>query len=234
MATVAQKPPAPERELEARYQARLEAELARLREQSQKAVEEFKKSFPPPTEEQIERLLYPELSEFSLELGGRRFVLRELPALTEKKFLRLVEQKLPALVADILRFDERLGDDPVKAFLHLLSRAESALDLVSEACALVLDPTGEQGITRDYVQAHASTARQLRILQAQLLLNSGRDFLSRLFPAPRATEEPPPAGNAAAKNNPVISDSLPQSVGSNFSAQAPELSPETSRWDNSP
>lgn len=234
MATVAQKPPAAERELEARYQARLEAEIARLREQSQRAVDEFKKSFPPPTEEQIERLLYPELSEFSFELGGRRFLLRELPALAEKRFLRLVEQKLPALVADILRFDERLGDDPAHAFTHLLSRAESALDLVSEACALVLDPTGEQGITRDYVQAHASTARQLRILQAQLLLNSGRDFLSRLFPTLRATEDPPPDGNAVTKNNPATSDSLPQSVGSNFSAKARPRSPENSRSGNSP
>ncbi len=224
MASTVHKPAVTEHAFEARYQARLEAEVARLREQSQKTVEEFKKSFPPPTEEQIERLLYPELSEFSFELGGKRFVLRELPALTEKKFLRLVEQKLPALVAEVLRFDERLGDDPAKAFTHLLTRADAALDLVSEACALVLDPTGELSISREFVQKHASTLRQLRILQAQLLLNAGRDFLSQLFPAwgnPIQTGRDTP-------------DSPQPSAGSNSSGKAPEPLPENSHWDNSP
>lgn len=174
-----------ERELETRYQTRLDQEIARLREQSHKAVEDFKRSFPPPSDQQIERLLYPELSEFSVELGGRRFHLRELPALVEKRFFRLVEQRLPALIGEILSFEERLGDNAVQAFTHMLTRATSALDLVADACALVLDPAGEAGVTREFVQQHASTAYQLRILQAQLLLNGARDFLSRLFPALR-------------------------------------------------
>ncbi|MGH9860653.1 MAG: hypothetical protein ACRD5F_11575, partial [Candidatus Acidiferrales bacterium] len=184
---------AAERALEARYEARLEREMERLREQSQRAVEEFKRSFPPPSDEQIERLLYPELSEFQVELGGRRFALRELPATVEKKFLRLVEQKLPALMAEVLAFDERLGDDAERGFTRLLARAASALDLIADACVLVLDPLGESGVTSEFVQQHASTARQLRILKAQLLLNGGRDFLSRLLPAlrsPVATEGP--------------------------------------------
>lgn len=207
-----------EQELEARYRARLDHEVARVREQAQKAVEEFKKTFPPPGDEQIERLLYPELSEFSVVLGGRRFVLRELPALVEKKFLRLVEQKLPALVAEILRFDERLGDDAVQAFGHVLSRAETALDLVSEACVLVLDPVGEAGLTREFVQQHASTSYQLRILKAQLLLNGGRDFLSRLFPG--WLEE--------ATNRQPIPDLPPPLAGSSSSDNLPDLSPADS------
>lgn len=210
------------RELEARYQARLEQEVARLREQSQKAVEDFKRSFPPPSDEQIERLLYPELSEFEVALGGRRFPLRELPALAEKKFLRLVEQKLPALVGEILSFDERLGDDPQRAFAHVLSRAGAALDLVSEACVLVLDPTGEAGLAREFIQQHASTARQLRILQAQLLLNGARDFLSRLFPGWTA----PPTPAAATPG------SAPSQAGSNSSGSRPAQSPDDSPSDN--
>ena len=182
-------------DLEARYQQRLEQEVTRLREQSRRAVEDFKKTFPPPSDEQIERLLYPELSEFSVELGGRRFVLRELPALTEKRFLRLVEQKLPALVSEILSFDERLGQDPGQAFTHLLGRAGAAMDLLSETCMLVLDAAGEAGLTREFIQQHASTSRQLRILQAQLLLNGGRDFLSRLFRDPAAHVPSPPQGD---------------------------------------
>lgn len=220
--------------LEARYQARLEQEVARLREQSQKAVEDFKRSFPPPSDEQIERLLYPELSEFTVELGGRRFALRELPALAEKKFLRLVEQKLPALVGEILRFDERLGDEPAAAFTHLLSRAGVALDLVSEACVLVLDPAGEHNLTREFVQQHASTARQMRILQAQLLLNGARDFLSQLFPAlraPQATEGPAPTPADPSSATP---GSPPPSVGSNSSANPPEPSPGDSPSASSP
>lgn len=224
-----------DRELDPRLQAQLDAEIARLRAQSQKAVEEFKRNFPPPTEEQIERLLYPELSEFLFELGGRRFVLRELPALTEKKFLRLVEQKLPALVAEILRFDERLGEDPSRAFTQLLTRAETALDLVAEACVLVLDPSGEQGIHREFVQAHASTARQLRILQAQLLLNAGRDFLSRLFPTWMPPEPQPAAVHSAATDNATITpDWPPQSAGWSSSEKAPAPSPGDSPWDSSP
>jgi len=217
-------------DLEARYQARLGQEVARLREESQRAVEQFKRTFPPPTDEQIERLLYPEFSEYSVELGGRRFALRELPALVEKKFIRLVEQKLPALAKEILSFDERLGDDPGQAFTRLLARAGAALDLVSEASVLVLDPAGEAGLTREFVQQHASTAYQLRILKAQLLLNGGRDFLSQLFPAlsPPAADE-----GREPEINPVIHASPPPSVGSNSSGSPPEPLPGASPSDSS-
>lgn len=211
-----------ERTLETRYRAQLDEEVMRLREQSRQAVEQFKRSFPPPTDDQIERLLYPELSEFTVELGGRRFVMRELPALAEKRFLRLLEQKLPQLLSEILSFDERLGDNAAGAFGGLLSRAGSALDLIAEACVLVLDPEAEAAITRDWVQQNASTSRQLRILRAQLLLNGARDFLSRLFPgwipaevSPNPTRVPPPP-----------------SVGSSSSVNPPETSPGASRLDS--
>ncbi len=216
-----------ERNLESRYAARLDAEIARLREQSRDAVEEFKRSFHPPNDEQIERLLYPELSEFTVEFGGRRFSLRELPALHEKKFLRLVEQKLPALVEEILSFDERLGDPAGNAagtFAGILTQAASALELISEICVLVLDPDGAQGLTREFIQQHASTARQLRILKAQLMLNGARDFLSRLFPALGAE-------NLSVRDTRV---SPAPSVGSSSSASHPEPSPGDSPSDNWP
>jgi hypothetical protein len=230
-----------ERELEARYQARLDQEVTRLRHDSRRAVEEFKRSFPPPSDEQIEKLLYPELSEFAVELGNRRFVLRELPALVEKRFLRLVEQKLPALVAEVLSFDTQLGEpasDAAAAFTRLLTRAGTALDMVADACALVLDPTGEHGVTREFIQQHASTARQLRILKAQLLLNGTRDFLSPLFPGPKAQNGPegPLRSNAAASTSTLTDTpgSPPPSVGSNSSAGLRTPSHEISPWDNLP
>lgn len=181
--------PNPIAEIEARYQQRLETEVQRIRGESRAAVEEFKRSFPPPSDEQIERLLLPELHTFPVELGGVYFELRELPAVVEKKFLRLVEQKLPALVEEILGFEERIGENAARVFADVLGRAETALDLVSEACVLVLDPAGERSLTREFVQKHASTARQLRILQAQLKLNGARDFLSQLFPVLRTPQE---------------------------------------------
>ena len=212
-------------ELEGRYTARLDAEIARLGEQSRNAVDEFKRSFPPPSDEQIERLLYPELSEFSVGLGGRILCLRELPALYEKKFLRLVEQKLPALVAEILSFEEHLGEPAGNAagsFTRILAQASAALELISEACVLVLDPAGEAGLTREFIQQHASTARQLRILKAQLMLNGARDFLSRLFPAIGA-ENP---GDPATRVSPA------SSVGLSSSAYHQEPSPADSPTDN--
>jgi len=220
---------------EARYQARLEQEIARLRAQARKEVEEFKAGFAPPSDEQIERLLLPELSEFPVRLGERWFTLRELPALAEKTFLRLVEQKLPALMGEILSFDEHLGDDPAQAFTRLLTRAGTALDLVSDACVLVLDPGGDAGLTREFIQQHASTAHQLRILKAQLLLNGARDFLSQLFPALRAPEErevrngeQPPPECRATRGSPQ------QSVGLNSSANPPAPSPGDSPSASSP
>ncbi len=254
--TTTQSATAQERGLEAQYQARLDREVERLREHSQRAVEEFKRSFPPPGDEQIERLLYPDLSEFHVELGGRRFTLRELPALVEKKFLRLVEQRLPELLEELLSFEERLGDDAQHGFARLLGRAATAMDLVADACVLVLDPQGEQGVTAEFVQQHASTARQVRILQAQLLLNGARDFLSRLFPVltgPQAPEGPAlaaqseaPAQNAvpgpaqslrsvqagAAASSPTPG-SPPPSVGSSSSDARPAKLEDSSPWDNS-
>lgn len=242
--STAPSPTASERQLAERYQARLDREVERLREQSQRAVEEFKRSFPPPSDEQIERLLYPDLSEFCVELGGRRFTLRELPALVEKKFLRLVEQKLPALLEELLSFEERLTDDAQRGFARLLGRASSAMDLITEACVLVLDPHGEQGVTSPFVQQHASTARQVRILQAQLMLNGARDFLSRLFPMLKENSETIPqsavsgrahlhrvqAGAAASSPTP---GSPPPSVGSSFSDAPPAKLQDSSPWDNS-
>ncbi len=215
-------------ELESRYRARLEQETTRVREDARKAVEEFKRGFQPPSDSQIDKLLYPELSEFAVELGGQRFTLRELPALAEKKFLRLVQTKLPALVAEVLSLEERLGENAEQSFARLLERAGSALDLVAEACALVLDPTGDHGVTREFVQKHASTARQVRILQAQLLLNGARDFLSRLFPALTA----PAAAEGPSKETHPILSSQPQSVGSNSCDARPEKLPDSSPWDN--
>jgi len=211
-----------ERQLDSVYQKRLDQEIARLREQSKKAVEEFKSSFPPPSDEQIEKLLYPELAEFAVELGGRRFVLCELPALIEKKLLALVERKLPSLVAEILAFDERLDDNAAQAFTKLLARAGTALDLVAETCVLVLDPRGEAGLTGEFIQQHASTARQLRILKAQLLLNGGRDFLSRLFPG--WTEDPQASS--------VIPISPPLSAGSSSAGHPPAKSDADSQSDS--
>jgi hypothetical protein len=220
---------------EARYQARLEQELARLRAQARKEVEEFKAGFAPPSDEQIERLLYPELAEFPVEFGGRRFALRELPALAEKKFLRLVEQKLPALVGEILSFDEHLGDDPAQAFARLLTRAGTALDLVSDACVLVLDPGGQAGLTREFIQQHASTAHQLRILKAQLLLNGARDFLSQLFPALTAPEERKARSDERTQEESRATPGSPQrSVGWNSSANHPAPSPGDSPSASSP
>jgi hypothetical protein len=213
------------RGLESRYAARLDSEIARIREQSQKTVEEFKRSFPPPSDEQIERLLYPELSEIRVELGGRTFFLRELPALYEKQFLRVVEKKLPALIAEILSFDESLAgpaESAAATFANIFTEAHSAMELISEACALVLDPAGADGLTREFVQKHASTARQLRILNAQLMLNGARDFLSRLFPAIGATPS-----ERDTRVSPVLS------VGSSSFASHPEASPGDSPSDNS-
>lgn len=211
-------------EVEARYQHRLDAEVTRVRDEARAAVEEFKRTFPPPTDAQIESLLLPELRAFPVRLGGRDFELRELPAIVEKKFLRLVEQKLPALVEEILGFEERIGENAARVFADVLGRAETALNLVSEACVLVLDPAGEHKLTREFVQQHASTARQLRILDAQLKLNGARDFLSQLWPVLRAPEETEvPALSVQPGSSPSVTPgSPPLPVGANSSAIRPQ------------
>jgi hypothetical protein len=211
-------------EIEARYEHRLDAEVTRVRDEARAAVEEFKRTFPPPTDAQIESLLLPELRAFPVRLGGRDFELRELPAIVEKKFLRLVEQKLPALVEEILGFEERIGENAARVFADVLGRAETVLNLVSEACVLVLDPAGEHKLTREFVQQHASTARQLRILDAQLKLNGARDFLSQLWPVLRAPEEiEVPALSVQPGSSPSVTPgSPPPPAGANSSATRPQ------------
>ncbi len=96
-----------------------------------------KRSFPPPSDEQIERL-YPELSGFEVELGGRGFTLRELPAIYEKKILRLVEQKLPALVAEILKFEDiyEMTRELRSSSIVLISGTLTALDTMASIHSL--------------------------------------------------------------------------------------------------
>ena len=103
-------------------------------------------------------------------------------------------------------------------------QAHSALELISESCVLVLDPTGSEGLNREFIQQHASTSRQLRILKAQLLLNGARDFLSRLFPGlgeADSTERDTRASQA-------------RSAGSTSSASRPEALPGDSLSDSWP
>jgi len=189
------------------------------------------------------------LDDASSEIYYAQLVEEESTRTVLAAIREVVEQKLPALLAEVLSFEERLGDDAQQGFTRLLGRASTALDLISQACALVLDPTGDHGLTAEFVQEHASTARQLRILQAQLRLNGARDFLSRLFPAlgtapevpalretqpvegPAMTTVPLP-GPASAAASPTPG-SLPPSVGSSSSAARPAKLDDSSPWDNS-
>jgi hypothetical protein len=162
-------------------------ELAeKIREENKKtidlAIKELQEKMEPPKQEDIQRLLDQELIEFTLNVPGkngdkRKFVIRELPQKIEKKIVRLAKEKLVPIATDLTGLTMNLLEgNAAQKLENLMNALEPALDVLTDICAVVLDPYGEEKIDKDWVQDNLTTKMIGTVVVAQFEANRLRDF----------------------------------------------------------
>lgn len=171
-------------ELQVEFDVEFDKQTKALREENEKtirlALEEFRKEQEPPTPEQISQLLSEEYLEFKIKLPGREedFTIRELSISVEKKFYKLVKDKLLPKITDLNLITVE-GEDLIARATALFNVIDPTMDLLADAAAICLNPTGkEDGIKADWVKDNVSSYRVWNILVAQMEANRLRDFFS--------------------------------------------------------
>lgn len=161
---------------------------ATLREENTKAIDaaikDIREKMAPPKPEDIQKLLDQEILEFNIDLPGKNgsekktFVIRELPQKVEKKIIKVAKTKLVPIAQELSSLTMNLLEgDAAKKIIDLMNAFEPVLDVVTEVCAIVLNPYGdEKDIDVDWVQEHLSTQKIGTIVMAQFECNRLRDF----------------------------------------------------------
>jgi len=173
-------------EIEKEYHDRVEAETTALKEDNRKmmesAIDQWRKEQKPPDQEDISKVLNQEYLTFTVKLPWgsetKEFVIHELPMGTERKIYSLIRDKLLPRLKDIQLVDLQQGDieEQAKALFNVL---DPAMDILSEAVAIVLNPRGQEPtVTSQWVQDNLSSYRIWNILTAQMEVNRLRDFFS--------------------------------------------------------
>ena len=168
-------------ELKRDNQALIEAELAKIR----KAAE-------PPKPEELQKLLSQEYQEYTVQVRERAnkyqprdFIIRELPQATELKFVRLIQKSLVPRLKEFQTVEWTEGMTTVQKLQKVVDLIPDGLELMSDLCAISLDPFETEGITKAWVQANLSSVRIMAIIDAQVAAARMRDFMlavSRLLP----------------------------------------------------
>ncbi len=155
----------------------------------QKVVEEWKAEQKPPSAEDIAVLLSQEYQEFEIKLstkeGVKAFTIRELPQSCERKFLKILKNRLIPKVKELASITADLSDgvfeDKLTSILELF---EPALEIMSDIVALILDPYGEDAsVNAEWVSRNISSNRMWNIIMAQERANKLRDFFSHVSQA---------------------------------------------------
>jgi hypothetical protein len=179
-------------ELEGEFIKRFEEQMTRQKEANSKAIQdaldEIKKKATPLTPAEIETALNQEYVQFKMTLPvngeSRSFDLVELPIKVEKKFYKLIIEKLQPRLKELadLEGDNLLSgtiEDKAKTIIALL---DPSMELLCEVTAMVLDPFGkDQSITADWVSETLPAWRIWNIVMAQININRVRDFFSVAF-----------------------------------------------------
>lgn len=182
---------------EANYAKKLDSAVDQLKTENQKWIEtqmeEIRKANTPPDANDLEKLLSQEYLEVPVRLmekSGRStveksFVLRELPQATEQKFFKVIQKGIVPLVKEISSVEWTSSETVAGKLQKLIDAGPEILDTLADLCALCLDPFGEEGITKEWVQANMSSNRIVRVIDAQVQVSRLRDFfsgISQLFP----------------------------------------------------
>lgn len=185
-------------ELEGDFIKKYEQAASALRESNRLAIdaalEDLRKNATPPTPSEIETTLNQEYVTFRVSIPirasetksayVREFELVELPIAVEKKFYKIVGDKIKPRLKDLTAFDGSgfFDGDLNEKFGQFQSLFDPSLDLLCDVAALVLNPYDEdKEITSDWVSKHLASWRIWNLVMAQININRVRDFFSVVF-----------------------------------------------------
>ena len=163
-----------------------EKQEQQLRQVLEEKLQEIEKSRKPPTKEEIQTLLDQEYLTFQLTLviSGKKkeFTITELPQEAEKKFYKQFKTQLMDKASDLVALTQATMDQGMEAKMKaFLDSIDYSMDVLAEACALVLNPRDEdEEITNKWCQKNISSTRMWNIVKAQIEVNRLRDFFSQL------------------------------------------------------
>lgn len=189
------------KEIEIQLRTDLEAEfeikLARRAEEIEKqnnqviaaAIEDWRKDqeklkLQP---DELNKLLTQEYAQFNVKVltsdgEMREFTLIELPQSIEKKFYRMIKDRVKPRIKELASLVGEIEEGKVAGRVEvILDLFEPALDILVAATTIVLNPFGKlQDITEEWVGENLSSARMWNIITAQEELNKLRSFFSRV------------------------------------------------------
>lgn len=180
-------------ELQGDYAKRFEAEMTKQKEANtvaiQTALEEMRKRMTPPTATEIEDTLNQEYATFKVQIMDGadviNFTLVELPIRIEKKFYKMIIDKVQPRLKELANFEgDKIfeGDIETKAS-QLIQLLDPTMELLCDLTALILDPFERQKekITGEWVATTIPSWRIWNIVMAQININRVRDFFSTVF-----------------------------------------------------
>lgn len=176
-----------------RQAKKLDAQVTELKVANEKALKEtldkIQKDAKPLEPAEIEKLLSQEYLTVTFKVprrGGdvkeQEFIIQELPASVEKKFVKVLKEKLMPYVKEITSVDFRTEADQSAKIQKFIEIVPDALELMGELAVIVLNPRKEfDYVTQDWVMDNLSSYRIFNALMAQVAVNRIRDFFSGAY-----------------------------------------------------
>lgn len=163
------------KELEASNMRMIEDEVKKIRE-----------NLKPPDGTQLEKLLSQEYGTMNVTVPSRKgehrtFVLRELPQDAEKRMLAIVTKNLMPHLKALASVEWAAASTQADKLQKVIEIMPDGLDMMAECCSICLDPYGDDGITKDWVQKNMGSNRIVTVIEAQLEISKLRDFGSAVY-----------------------------------------------------
>lgn len=181
---------------EARKAKELEKVVAELTTSNEKMItaelDKLRKANEPLSSEELQKLVSQEYIEFQVSVNvrghkngngivhteKRDFVICEVSARVEQKFLKAIKKTLADNIKEIAAIDWS-GMGGIERLQRVIDVVPTALDTLASCVALCLDPHGEdKEIDGDWVLEHLQISQMIGVLQLQAEANRWRDFFS--------------------------------------------------------
>jgi hypothetical protein len=165
--------------LQTEFQVEARAALA-------KELEQIRKANEPLSTAELTSLLSQEYLTVEVQLPVRKgsvrnFTICELTQVAEIKILRIMQQVLIPRLKELVSM-EWGGESNADKIKTLLEAIPETIEMLAEIVAVALNPYDEDPeITKTWVQKNIGSARQMHIVEAQLVVGRYRDFFSAVY-----------------------------------------------------